>query len=130
MPGVYAEVKAFSYTNAGEYIISAYLSNSNDAANYNVTVEPGTLTINKADASVTINSLEVYYTGETYTDANISFSVDGIDSSKVQIIPFSYSQVGTYTIFAVVTDQSIYTNYQVTVNYGTLTIVPQPIELE
>ena len=110
----------------GTYPINATVSGP-AAANYNITVVPGTLTITTASAPlvVTVNSAT-----RPYNTANPTFTgtVSGLLNGDTVTVTYSTpatiaSPVGTYPINATVSGAAT-ANYTVIVNPGTLTITP------
>ncbi|WP_321348701.1 MBG domain-containing protein [Halopseudomonas oceani] len=106
-------------TNAGSYTLTA----SGSDGNYELTFVDGTLTINKAQATVTANSNTTTYNG---TEQSISgFTVDGLvngeDQSVLSDVTTSGGKgtnAGSYTLTASGSDG----NYELTFVDGTLTI--------
>ncbi|WP_321348697.1 MBG domain-containing protein [Halopseudomonas oceani] len=106
-------------TNAGSYTLTA----SGSDGNYELSFVDGTLTINKAQATVTANSGTTTYNG---TEQSVSgFTVDGLvngeDASVLTGVTTSGGKgtnAGTYTLTASGADG----NYELTFVDGTLTI--------
>ncbi|WP_321348703.1 MBG domain-containing protein [Halopseudomonas oceani] len=106
-------------TNAGSYTLTA----SGSDGNYELTFVDGTLTINKAQATVTANSGTTTYNG---TEQSVSgFTVDGLvngeDASVLTGVTTSGGKgtnAGTYTLTASGSDG----NYELTFVDGALTI--------
>ncbi|WP_321348696.1 MBG domain-containing protein [Halopseudomonas oceani] len=106
-------------TNAGSYTLTA----SGADGNYELTFVDGTLTINKAQATVTANSGTTTYNG---TEQSVSgFTVEGLvngeDASVLSGVSTSGGKgtnAGSYTLTASGTDG----NYELTFVDGTLTI--------
>mgnify|MGYP003634897946 CR=1 FL=1 len=106
-------------TNAGSYILTA----SGTDGNYELTFVDGTLTINKAAATVTANSGTTTYNG---TEQSVNgFTVDGLVNNEVASVLSGVStsggkgtNAGSYTLTASGSDG----NYELTFVDGTLTI--------
>jgi hypothetical protein len=107
-------------TNAGSYNVVA----SGTDSNYNLTLNNGTLTIDKANASVTGNSGNLTYNGVSQSVGGFSASglVNGQTASVLTGISASGAgtNAGSYNVVASGTDS----NYNLTLNDGTLTINP------
>ena len=109
----------------GSYAINATVSGA-ATANYNITVNPGTLTITPtAPLVITVNNVN-----RPYGQPNPTFTstVTGLVNGDTVTVSYStpagqFSPVGTYPINATVSGANI-GNYSVTVNPGTLTITP------
>ncbi len=110
----------------GTYAINATVTGAS-AANYNITVVPGILTVTTATAPlvVTVNNAT-----RPYGQANPAFtgSVSGAINGDTFTVTYSTpatvtSPVGTYPINATVTGAAA-ANYNITVVPGTLTITP------
>ncbi|WP_321348699.1 MBG domain-containing protein [Halopseudomonas oceani] len=107
-------------TNAGSYVLTV---GGGSADNYELTFVDGTLTINKAQATVTANSSTTTYNG---TEQSVSgFTVDGLvngeEASVLTGITTSGGKgtnAGSYTLTASGADG----NYELTFVDGTLTI--------
>ena len=100
--------------NVGEYIVKA----SAEDANYNITVVFGTLTIAKADVTITVNNANKVYGSE---DPIFTAVVNGLKFNDALEIEFSREtgeNIGEYIIKASAEDA----NYNITVVFGTLTI--------
>jgi alpha-tubulin suppressor-like RCC1 family protein/uncharacterized protein YjdB len=113
--------------NVGEYIISA---SGLISVNYNINYNTGTLTITKANLTVTSDNKSVTYTGLVYnsTSAVCSVSYSGLlngETSSVLEGPVVFTisntpkNVGVYTITASGLNS---VNYNISYNTGTLTI--------
>lgn len=121
--------KPSSPTAAGTYTI--YASGISDS-NFNVTYEPGTLTVNKADLIVTANDANREYGDENPT---FSASVTGLvagDTINTAVPGLSFStnasqssNAGQYSIIPSSTADS--GNYNIDYNYGQLTVTKAPI---
>ena len=106
-------------TNVGSYALTA----SGTDTNYNLTFVPGSLTIGKANATVTANSSNVTYTGVAQSVSGFTASglVNGETAavlSGVSASGASGTNAGSYTSTASGTDS----NYNLTFVNGALTI--------
>ncbi|MGI6782090.1 MAG: MBG domain-containing protein [Acholeplasmataceae bacterium] len=111
----------------GEYAILQNGVTSENNPNYTITYEGGTLTINKAAATLTIhNKASVYGEGLVGLTATLSGML-GTDSITYELskAPGQDVQVGGYAITANITADN--GNYNLTVNDGVYTINPKAI---
>jgi hypothetical protein len=109
--------------NAGTYAITA-AQGSLGASNYLFTFAPGTLTINKANASVTPNpSTKVYGTADpTLTGTLTGFLAgDNVTATYSRAAGETVSG-GPYAITAVLSPTSVLSNYNITYNAAQFTI--------
>ena len=114
-----------SGTNAGTYNDSlvATAAGSTNAANYNITINNGSLTIGKANATVTANSANPTYNGQIQSVSG--FTASGLVNSETAAVLTGIvasgaagTNAGTYTNIVTGTDA----NYNLTLVNGTLTI--------
>ena len=110
--------------NVGEYAITATAKN----ANYNITIIDGTLTIEKADATVTINNASKVYGEE---DPKFTATITGLKGDDKLNVVFSREagqDVGEYVISATIAaDDAVAKNYNITIKTGILTITQKDI---
>jgi hypothetical protein len=109
--------------NAGTYAITA-AQGSLGASNYLFTFAPGTLTINKANASVTPNpSTKVYGTADpTLTGSRTGFlSADNVTATYSRT-PGETATGGPYTISAALSPAAVLSNYNITYDTASFTI--------
>lgn len=110
--------------NVGEYAITATAEN----ANYNITIIDGTLTIEKADAIVTVNNASKVYGEE---DPKFTATISGLKGDDKLNVVFSRKagqDVGEYVISATIAaDDAVAKNYNITVKTGILTITQKDI---
>jgi len=111
--------------NVGNY--SHTLSGTD--ANYNLTFVNGTLAINKANATVNVNSSTVTYNGQV--QASNGFTASGLVNGEAAavldnvVINGSGKNVGTYSVTGTASDN----NYNLTVTNGILTINKAPLAI-
>ena len=114
----------------GTYPITATLTatGGTSLANYNITNNPGTLTITQAPLTVNVNNAS-----RQYGAANPTFSgtISGALNGDTFTVTYSTtatttSPVGTYPITATVSGPAS-GNYTITVNAGTLTVTTAPL---
>jgi hypothetical protein len=109
--------------NAGTYTITA-AQGALEAANYVFTFAPGTLTINKANASVTANSsTKVYGTADPALTGTLTgfLPSDNVVANYSRVAGETVSGA-PYAIFAVLSPTSALTNYNITYNSAAFTI--------
>lgn len=98
-----------------------------EAQNYNISYQPGTLTITKADAVI----ITARSYSRTYGDNNPTFEYD-VQGAQLDGVPeitceaTKESPVGTY---AIVVKQGTVKNYNVTFANGTLTVTKSPLTI-
>src|SRR6185437_11120733 len=126
----YASAGSAATATVGSYAINAVLSDAGtgDLANYNVTVNAGTLTVDAA--TLTVNVADASKTYGQDDSASLTGTIIGIQNGDP--ISASYASagsaatatVGSYAINAVLSDAGTgdLANYNVTVNAGTLTV--------
>ena len=135
----------FSFENAGVYenkllieILDA--AGENVTENYEITYAYGTLTIEKVRITVITPSLSVTYDGTPWKFSKSAvIGGDGWneDKYKVQAIDApSIQRVGTiencYTVKVLETegDKDVTENFEITYQYGTLTMTPRPLTIQ
>ena len=108
----------------GEYLVTV---TGAEAQNYNISYQPGTLTITKADAVI----ITARSYSRTYGDNNPTFEYD-VQGAQLDGVPeitceaTKESPVGTY---AIVVKQGTVKNYNVTFANGTLTVTKAPLTI-
>jgi len=125
--------------NAGEYTITPYWETKNEVAcnNYEITFESGTYKINSKALTVNVSDKSHTYDGNKFTGFGITTSglISGEDESVlgtvtyttyVNNVPTDAINAGGYEIRATV---SAGTNYDITFNYGTLTISQKNVKI-
>jgi len=119
---------ATSTSGPGSYPITAKLNDPNSKiSNYTVTNTPGTLTIGKATATVSLSNLSTTYTGSalgataTTTPANLNVTITYTQNGKSVTSPIT---VGTYGVVATINDA----DYSGTAA-GTLTVSQTPLSV-
>jgi hypothetical protein len=119
--GTYAIVPALSDNGTGKL------------ANYTVTSNNGTLSVNPAPLTVTgANSNMVYGDALPALTGSITGIKNGENiTASYSTTATSASSVGTYSIVPAVSDNGtgVLANYAVTINNGTLTITPAPLSV-
>jgi hypothetical protein len=91
---------AHANVQAGGYAINGVLSNgTGKLSNYNVIINPGTLTVNKADVqSLSVPGYNVTYDGLAHTATGTATGVFGEDlSSLLDLSGTTHTNAGTYT---------------------------------
>ena len=113
----------------GSYAVTATVSGA-VLANYNLTVTPGTLTVNAAPLTVNVNNATRAYgaanpvfTG-TLTGLVNGDTVSAVYSSAATLL----SGVGSYSITATLSGAAL-ANYNPTINPGTLSITAAPLNI-
>ncbi len=110
-------------TNAGSYTVSARGTDRN----YNLSFVDGTMTINKAQASITANSSSLTYDGIAHSASGFSATglVNGQTASSLSGVSVSGggTQAGTYPITVSGSDP----NYDLTFTQGLMTINKAPL---
>jgi hypothetical protein len=115
-----------AYTgNAGVYTINPVLTGN---TNYNVTVVPGTLTVNPKAATIQVASFEITYgdAQPVYTATETGVLPGDVIYSGFILDPAYTGDVGVYTIYP---DLSGNNNYNVSVSAGTLTVHRRAVTL-
>ncbi len=116
--------------HVGAYAITGVASNGTGLlTDYNVTLNPGTLNVNKASVSYTIsNDSQTYGTAAVFaTDLGTTFST-GVNGQNLDIAYSSTgdtaaAHVGAYAITGVASDGTgLLSDYNVTLNPGTLNV--------
>ncbi|WP_047999440.1 mucin-binding protein [Lactiplantibacillus herbarum] len=116
-----------SYTNVGSYGMTG--TTTDDTSNYAITYKDGTLVIDKAALTVSVNASNQVYNGQNHgTTAGVT-SGDDYDNLTFNVVAKSdnsttgYKNVGSYTMVAVTNDAAA-ANYDISYVDGTLTITP------
>ena len=121
---------AGSTPNAITYTLSAHTK----AGNYNITLNEGTLTVNKRNVTLTSADASKTYDGTPLTSNTVTVGGDGFAPGEGA----AYSATGTITDAGSITNTITYyslnsntkeSNYTFTKSEGTLTVDPVPIEL-
>ncbi|MBB2181275.1 MBG-2 domain-containing protein, partial [Gluconacetobacter tumulicola] len=127
--GVTLTTTATGASTVGRYGITASAVQGSGLANYAVTYQPGTLTIDPATLTVTaLNQTSTY--GQAPTLGTSQFSTTGlVNGNRVSSVTLattatSATPVGTYAITAAGATGTGLSNYAVTYAPGTLTIDP------
>ncbi|MFH1499995.1 MAG: MBG domain-containing protein [Verrucomicrobiota bacterium] len=126
--GLTLTTPATAASDAGNYDITPSAAT---APNYEITFVPGTLTVNPAPLTITIDNQT-----KLFADLNPSFtyaasgfvlgqSADDFDTFSPSSTASQFSDVGDYSITASITG-ALAANYDLTVNPGTLTINRRP----
>ena len=119
----YSVGRANKSENVGSYDITVTLGNGEVNDNYNIALEKGSLTIEKADATIKANDKsKVYGQGEPVYDATVTgaqfddvldYSVGRANKSE---------NVGSYDITVMLGNGEVNGNYSIALEKGTLTI--------
>ena len=122
---------AATFSPVGSYPINDTLSGS-AVGNYNVTVVPGTLTITKATAPVSVtanNATRVYGAPNPTFTSTVTGALNG-DTFTITYTTTATpnSPVGTYNITPVVSGPAA-ANYNFNISNGTLTVSPAPLSV-
>ncbi|WP_054656251.1 beta strand repeat-containing protein [Secundilactobacillus silagei] len=114
--------------NAGTYTL-AVTANATQNPNYKITAKNGTLTINKANVTITAPTVSKTYDGQAYSGnltPAITGAITGDDPTYTITSVAKDVNAGTYTL-TVTADAATNPNYNVTVKNGQLTIAAAPI---
>lgn len=116
-----------STINAGSYDITINLTQKDKYNNYEVTIEKGTLQINKKALTVTTVDTSKVFDHKT---ATLNYNVTGLASTDTESDVFTFSfdntqfetDAGSYDIGCVLTPKDKYNNYEIEIVKGVLTI--------
>ncbi len=106
--------------DAGTYINSVTLEDESLVNNYNITYKTGTITISKREVLVSTNSVTKVYDGN-YVTQNITCNDETI-KANLEFDSNDIVNAGTYTNSVRLTNANLLKNYNITYNFGTITI--------
>jgi uncharacterized protein DUF11/MBG domain-containing protein len=117
-------------TPVGRYPVNCDISGLS-AANYTLTVFPGTFIINPAPLTVTADNKT-----RVYGDSNPAFTGTVVGLKNGDVLPPTYSTpatqlapIGSYPIIPFISATPLSANYAITYVNGTLTVTPAPLTL-
>lgn len=139
--------KSFSYENAGIYENKVLISILNAAgedvtANYKITYDYGTFTIEKIRITIITPSKEWVYDGEEhgYTEievigengwnANGKYKVFPYNTTRVKYVSVNENRCLVQVIRTENGDSNATENFDITYQYGTLTVTPRPLVIQ
>ena len=113
-----------SHTNVGQYDVTVTADTNSVNSNYNITVNNGSMTIIKAKATLTVTSdNNITYDGKAH-------SLDVVTKGAVNGETITYTtgnngqiNAGQYDVTATADVNSVNSNYDITINNGSMTIV-------
>ncbi|MFC5188754.1 MBG domain-containing protein [Pediococcus cellicola] len=128
--GMNANTYEFNLNATGLQVANAALSAATNG-NYQLaanTATTGSVTINKAKATITIISNDqIMYDGSAHS---LQIKVNGaVNGENITYTPVnnSHTKAGQYTVTAIADDNNVNSNYDITVVNGSMTIVKAPI---
>lgn len=118
------DINALEYSN--EFNISFNEENTSKLEkNFNINYSYGTITINKANATITTDPYTKTYDGNSINSANLKYTINNtLLNSQVNSVIFdnaSAVDAGTYEN-SVTIDENIAKNFDINYSYGTITI--------